>query len=302
MRPTDHVQMVTSWCELTLRCVDWFGICEMPGKTVRQSRYFYIAITATSDRERGDDKLLTDIAIDCAATHLLSTLGSVAIFGFLQLRQTVADCCKVWHFSHYISLAIWIHSELLSLVSVAPRSYECSYTYSYKVSMKSLVVQALSIPFCYTHTIYDLTIIVLVLEQGYLCVTCCFPLIFFCCPYITRVVVYNHSPEVSYAYIVRDKYDSWSVDEIGASMKSIPRHGNQHTAAMWWTVNHVASNQQSVKSRSSRGWMVVYIGLQLLFLFSLWCSFVSNSAHQHWYFCTSCLYDYCSVCFPSHLL
>ena len=67
----------------------------------------------------------------------------------------------------------------------------------YKVSMKSLVVQAPSIPFCYTHTIYDLTIIVLVLEQGYLYVllAAC-PLIFFCCPYITRVVVYNHSPEV----------------------------------------------------------------------------------------------------------
>ena len=55
------------------------------------------------------------------------------------------------------------------------------------------------------------------------------------------------------AYIIRDKYDSWSVDEIGASMKSIPRHENQHTVAMWWTVDHVASNQQSVKSRSSRG-------------------------------------------------
>ena len=68
----------------------------------------------------------------------------------------------------------------------------------YKVSMKSLVVQAPSIPVCYTHTIYDLTIIVLVLEQGYLYVllAAC-PLIFFCCHYITRVVVYNHSQLVS---------------------------------------------------------------------------------------------------------
>ena len=47
----------------------------------------------------------------------------------------------------------------------------------YKVS-KSLVVQPPSIPFCYTHTIYDLAIIVLVLEQGYICVTCCLPLDF----------------------------------------------------------------------------------------------------------------------------
>ena len=95
------------------------------------------------------------------------------------------------------------------------------------------------------------------------------PLIFFCCPYITRVVVYNHSPEVPYClYIIRDKYDSWSVGEIGVSMKSIPWHENQHTAAMWWTVDHVASNQCGVREVEGGG-MVVYIVLLLLFLFSL---------------------------------
>jgi len=62
-----------------------------------------------------------------------------------------------------------MHSAL-SLVSVAPRLYECSYTYSiqgeYEVAASS---QPPGIPFCYTHTlIYDLTIIVLVLDQGYL--------------------------------------------------------------------------------------------------------------------------------------
>ena len=69
------------------------------------------------------------------------------------------------------------------------------------------------------------------------------------------------------AYIIRDKYDSWSVDEIGASMKSIPRHENQHTVAMWWTVDHVASNQCGVGEGG--GVMVAYIVLLLLFLFSL---------------------------------
>ena len=69
------------------------------------------------------------------------------------------------------------------------------------------------------------------------------------------------------AYIIRDKYDSWSVDEIGASMKSIPRHENQHTVAMWWTVDHVASNQFGVGEGG--GVMVAYIVLLLLFLFSL---------------------------------
>jgi len=65
--------------------------------------------------------------------------------------------------------------------------------------MKLLVVQPLSIPFCYTHTIYDLTIVVLVLEQGYFYVLlAASPLIFSCCHYITRVVVNNHSPKVPY--------------------------------------------------------------------------------------------------------
>ena len=52
------------------------------------------AVTTTGDR------LTVQLSI-----YLLSTLGSVTIFGFLRLHQTVADCCKVWHFSRYISLA-----------------------------------------------------------------------------------------------------------------------------------------------------------------------------------------------------
>ena len=126
MRPTDHVQMVTSWCELTLRCVDRVGISEMPGKTVRHSRYFYIAITSTSDRERGDDSCWPiDYQLSIYYIYFLPS-AQCTIFGFLRLRQTVAR----YDISRYISLAIWIHSELLSLVSVAPRLYECSYTYS----------------------------------------------------------------------------------------------------------------------------------------------------------------------------
>ena len=71
------------------------------------------------------------------------------------------------------------------------------------------------------------------------------------------------------AYIIRDEYDSWSVGEIGVSMKSIPRHEKQRTAAMWWTVDHVASNQCGVREGEGGGVMVVYIVLLLLFLFSL---------------------------------
>ena len=75
--------------------------------------------------------------------------------------------------------------------------------------------------------------------------------IFFCCHYITRViyitkvVVYNHSPEVSYL-LYNQRQIWWLVDEIGVSMKSFPGHENQHIAATWWTVNHVASNQCGV--------------------------------------------------------
>ena len=134
MWPTDHVQMVTSWCELTLRCVDWVGIRRCLGR-LSDIQYISIAIAiaSTSDRSAATtagDRLMVQLSI---YIYLLSTLVSATIFGFLQflrLHQTVADCCKVWHFSRYISLAIWIHSELLSLVSVAPRLYECSYTYS----------------------------------------------------------------------------------------------------------------------------------------------------------------------------
>ena len=173
MQPTDHVQIVTSWCELTLRCVDRVGISEMPGKTVRHSRYFYIAITSTSDRERSDDRCWT---IDCIAIDLLSTLGSVTIFGFLRLRQTVADCCKVWHFSRYISLAIWMHSELLSLVSVTPRLYECSYTYSiqgeYEVTSSPGSEHSLLL---YAHDLWSYYNSPCSRARLPLCVTCCLP-------------------------------------------------------------------------------------------------------------------------------
>ena len=141
----------------------------------------YIAITSTSDHECSNDSWWP---IDCTASYryiyLLSTLGSATIFGFLRLCQTVADCCKVWHFSRYISLAIWIHSALLSLVSVALRLYDCSYTYSIQGEYE---VTSSPAPFCYTYTIYDLTIIVLVLVQGYLYV------LLAACPWFSSVVL-----------------------------------------------------------------------------------------------------------------
>ena len=180
MQPTDHVQMVTSWCELMLRCVDRVGISEMPGKTVQHSRYFYTAITSTSDHERGDDSWWL---IDCTAIDIyisISTLGSATIFGFLRLpsaSQTVADCCKVWHFSRYILLAIWIHSAL-SLMSVAPRLYECSNTYSvqgeYEVasspaSEHSLLLHTHDLWSCYNSPC----------SRAVTSVTCCLPPDFF---------------------------------------------------------------------------------------------------------------------------
>jgi len=82
-------------------------------------------------------------------------------------------------------------------------------------------------------------------------------------------------------------------------MNSIPRHENQHTAAMWWTVNHVASNQCGVREV---GGMVVYIVLLLLFLFSLQHSFVSSSQLIG---ISIFVYPVCRItvlCFPLHLL
>ena len=150
MRPTDHVQMVTSWCELTLCCVDRVGIREMPGKTVWHSRYLYTAITSTSDHERGDDSWWP---IACTGIDIYISTFYPQLSDNIRLRQTVAD-----------------------------------WRTRYKVSTKLLGVQPPSIPFCYPPTIYDLAVIVLVLEQGYLYVllAAC-PLIFFCCHYITRV-------------------------------------------------------------------------------------------------------------------
>ena len=122
--------MVTSWCELTLRCVDRVGISEMHAwedcPTLKIFLYSHHIHKRPWGRRR---QLVTDWLYSYRYIYLLSTLGSATIFGFLRLRRTVADCCKVWHFSCYISLAIWIHSAL-SLVSVAPRLYECSNTCS----------------------------------------------------------------------------------------------------------------------------------------------------------------------------
>jgi len=118
---------VTSWCKLMLRCVDQVGISEMPGRTVQHSRYFYIAITSTNDCECGNESWWPT---DCTAINIIISTFYPWLSDNIQLPPASPDCCKVWHFSRYISLAIWIHSELLSLVSVAPRLYECSYTYS----------------------------------------------------------------------------------------------------------------------------------------------------------------------------
>jgi len=86
-------------------------------------------------------------------------------------------------------------------------------------------------------------------------------------------------------------------------MKSIPRHENQHIAGMWWTVDHVASNQCGVGEGGGGGGIVVYIVLLLIAIFvfpvTFICIYLSSSALV---FCTSCLYDFCSVCSPLHLL
>jgi len=53
-------------------------------------------------------------------------------------------------------------------------------------------------------------------------------------------------------------------------MKSIPRHENQHTAAMWWTVEHVAINVELGRGRGrgrGGGVMVVYIVFSSYFCF-----------------------------------
>ena len=93
-----------------------------------------------------------------------------------------------------------------------------------------------------------------------------------------------------------------TVDEIGVSMKSIPRHENQHTAAMWlwWTVDHVAViNVESGGGDDCLHCVTLNLAI-FVFPVTFICIFIST--HQHWYFGTSCLYDYCSVCFPLHLL
>jgi len=156
----------------------------MPGKTVRHSRSFYTAIISTSDREHGDDSWWP---IDCTAIDIYVYFLPSAQWQYS--ARTVANCCKVWHFSRYISLAIWIHSAL-SPVSVALGFMNVATRTRYKVNMKSLVVQPPRIPFCYTHTIYDLTKTVLVIEQGYLCVTGYLPPDFLLLSlFITRVII-----------------------------------------------------------------------------------------------------------------
>jgi len=169
MRPTDHMQMVTSWCELTLRCVDRVGISEMPGKTVRHSRYFYVTIISTRPWA-WRRQLLTDWLYSYRSTFY-PRLGDN-----IRLRQTVADCCKVWHFSRYISLAIWIHSELLSLVSMVPRLYECSYMYSiqgeYEVTSSPGSEHSRLL---YAHDLWSYYSSPCSRARLPLCVTCCLP-------------------------------------------------------------------------------------------------------------------------------
>jgi len=127
MRPTDHVQMVMSWCELMLRCVDRVGISEMAWEDCLTLTIFLY--TGSDHIHKRPWAQRQQLVTDWLYSYLLSTLGSATLFGFLRFRQTVADCCKVWQFSRYISLPIWTHRALLSLVSVAPRLYVCGYTY-----------------------------------------------------------------------------------------------------------------------------------------------------------------------------
>jgi len=79
MRQTDHVRKRTSWREIKHTVSIELETVGLRGKTVRVSRYFYTAIKSTNDRERGDNSCWP---IDCTAIDLLSTLGSVTIFGF----------------------------------------------------------------------------------------------------------------------------------------------------------------------------------------------------------------------------
>jgi len=73
---------------------------------------------------------------------------------------------------------------------------------------------------------------------------------------------------------------------------------------MWWTVDHVASNQQSVESKGGGGWLFtlcidMHCVTLAIFVFPHLYLYLSSSALV---FCTSCLYDYCSVYFPLLLL
>jgi len=157
-----------------------------------------------------------------------------------------------------------------------------------KVSMKSLVVQSPSIPFRYTHVIYDSPCTRARLPLSGLLAAC--PLIFFCCPYITRVVVYNHSPEVSYR--VYSQRQIWQL--VSGWNRSICEIYSQAWESAYCSnvvdCRHIASNQCGEGVT-----LAIFV-----FLVTFICIF--TSAHQHWYFCTSCLYDDCSVCFPLHLL
>jgi len=132
------------------------------------------------------DRLTVQLSI---YIYLLSTLGSATIFSF-RLRQTVADCCKVWHFSRYILLAIWIHSAL-SLVSVAPRLYECSYMYSiqgeYEVTSSPASEHSLLL---HAHDLWSYYNSPCSRARLPLCVTCCLPPDFLLLSlFITRVII-----------------------------------------------------------------------------------------------------------------
>ena len=168
MWPPDHVQMVTSWCELTL-CVDRVGIRHAWEDSDTQD----ISIqplhpqATMSAVTTAHDQFTVQLSIDMSTFYawLSDNIQRQysASFGFPRLLLTVARYDISLCIVHKVS-CLWP----LGFMNVVTRTW-------YKVSMKSLVAQPPSILFCYTHTIYDRTIIVLVLEQGY-----------------------NHSPEVSY--------------------------------------------------------------------------------------------------------
>jgi len=95
MRPTDHVQMVTSWCELTLRLCwsswnQWDAWEDCPTlKVFLYSHHIHKRPWAQQWQ------LVTDWLYSYRYIYLLSTLGSTTIFGFLQLPSASFDFTRM---------------------------------------------------------------------------------------------------------------------------------------------------------------------------------------------------------------